>query len=75
MVPPAPHHPEPIGGPMVVRVLPDGSPVPGDPPGGRAMPPDMDMIEYRMMNTMPHHHPSVISLRPQRQAKFPFKFS
>jgi len=53
------------GGPMMTRLRPDGSPVPGDPPGGHHRTPDMDMFEHRLMSQMPH------KLRP-RDTKFPF---
>ncbi|CAB3367392.1 Hypothetical predicted protein [Cloeon dipterum] len=54
------------GGPMMSRLRPDGSTVPGDPPGGHHMTPDMDMIEHQLMNQMPHR-----VARP-RDTKFPF---
>ncbi|XP_059482959.1 rhythmically expressed gene 5 protein [Neocloeon triangulifer] len=55
------------GGPMMSRLRPDGSPVPGDPPGGHHMTPDMDMLEHRLMSQMPHH-----VAKPRATAKFPF---
>jgi len=52
-----------IGGPMVVRVMPDGRPVPGD--SQRPLPKDEDAEEYMAMRSKPM--PSMGDMLGQRR--------